>query len=253
MLRAPASVAGAYRAAMAHPSRPLVLAHRGACRKAPENTVEAFGLARELGADGAELDVRRTADGVLVVNHDPEVDGVGLVALVDFEELRAGAPSVPTLEEALDALEGLVVNLEIKCLPWEPDADADATVARAVVALVAQRALFDRAVVSSFDLATVDAVRALDPRVSTGWLTMGLDPEVTLPIAQERGHPWLHPDAGTADAASASAIAARARDLGIRLDVWTVDDPEHIAALAAASVDALITNEPDVALAVLDR
>lgn len=245
------SASATYGAAMTRSARPLVLAHRGACRRARENSVEAFLLARELGADGAELDVRRTADGVLVVNHDPEVAGVGLISLVSFEELRAAEPAVATIEEALDALEGLVVNLEIKCLPWEPDADADATVARAVVALVEQRAMFDRAVVSSFDLATVDAVRALDTRVATGWLTMGLDTEVTLPIAQERGHPWLHPDAGTASAAEAAAIAGRARDLGIRLDVWTVDDPDHIRALAAAGVDAFITNEPDVALAAL--
>ena len=60
--------------------RPLVLGHRGASAGAPENTVAAFTRARELGADGVELDVRRTADGVLVVHHDPDVRGVGLIA-----------------------------------------------------------------------------------------------------------------------------------------------------------------------------
>jgi glycerophosphoryl diester phosphodiesterase len=61
------------------PSRPLVLAHRGANRLARENTVDAFVRARELGADGVELDVRRTADGVLVVHHDAAVEPVGLL------------------------------------------------------------------------------------------------------------------------------------------------------------------------------
>src|SRR5258708_12273995 len=101
--------------------RPLVLGHRGASAVAPENTVAAFTRARELGADGVELDVRRSADGVLVVHHDPEVRGVGLIASLSFAELRAARPELATLEEALAACRGLVVNAEVKSLPWEPD------------------------------------------------------------------------------------------------------------------------------------
>src|SRR5436305_5677398 len=91
----------------AMPARPLVLAHRGASRRAPENTIEAFRLARELGADGVELDVRRTSDGVLVLSHDPVIEGFGLVVEHPFEHLRAERPLVPTLEEAFDALGGM--------------------------------------------------------------------------------------------------------------------------------------------------
>ena len=106
--------------------RPLVLGHRGASPAAPENTLDAFALARELGADGVELDVRRTADGVLVVHHDP--DGRRLRAARRARRsptsARRGRAS-PTLDEALDACRGLLVNAEVKCLPWEPDADPD--------------------------------------------------------------------------------------------------------------------------------
>src|SRR6188768_3753377 len=103
-------------------ARPLVLAHRGACRQAPENTLNAFARARALGADGVELDVRRSADGVLLVHHDATAEPLGAFAALPFAEIRAARPSVPTLAEALDACAGLLVNVEVKCLPWEPDA-----------------------------------------------------------------------------------------------------------------------------------
>src|SRR6478735_8478443 len=104
-------------------SRPLVLAHRGASAQAPQNTLEAFALARTLGADGVELDVRHTADDMLVVHHDPDAEGIGLLAGADFATVRAAQPALPTLAEALAQCEGMLVNVEIKCLPWEPDAD----------------------------------------------------------------------------------------------------------------------------------
>jgi glycerophosphoryl diester phosphodiesterase len=234
-----------------------VLAHRGASRRAPENTVEAFQAARDLGADGVELDVRRTSDGVLVLSHDPVITGFGLLVEHTFEHLRATVPSVPTLEEAFDALSGMIVNVEIKCFPTEPDADPERLVARGVVEMVARRDLFEQVIVSSFELAAVDIVRTLDVRVATAWLTSGLAATTTMPIAAARGHAWLNPDRATMTASSAdgpAAVDAAVREAvahGVRLDVWTVDDPDEIAALAAAGVDAIITNVPDVALAVL--
>jgi glycerophosphoryl diester phosphodiesterase len=236
-------------AAMA--ARPLVLAHRGACRRAPENTLEAFRVARELGADGVELDVRRTRDGVLVLSHDPVVEGFGLLFDHSFAELRAAVPSVATLDEAFDVLAGLVVNVEIKCFPTEPDADPERHVARGVVDLVGRRGLYEQVIVSSFELDAIDAVRSLDERVVTAWLTSGLAPETTLPIVAGRGHAWLNPDRASMSGAVADAAVRAASAHGVRLDVWTVDDPADIAALAAAGVDAIITNVPDVALAAL--
>jgi glycerophosphoryl diester phosphodiesterase len=232
-----------------------VLAHRGACKRARENTLEAFAIARELGADGVELDVRRTRDHTLVVHHDAELDGIGVIASVDFAELHAAAPWLPTLEEALDELHGLVVNVEIKCLPTEPDADVDGSVVEAVVRMLATRDSTEDFVVSSFDPAAVDRVRSLDPRLSTGILAFGLDPTFAeaMHTTIAGGHGWYHPYWQTLLAHGAAASIAACHDAGVRVDVWTLDEPAPAAQLAAAGVDAIITNVPDVILPAVGR
>jgi glycerophosphoryl diester phosphodiesterase len=223
--------------------RPLVLGHRGASAVAPENTLEAFVRARALGADGVELDVRRTADDVLVVHHDPAVDGFGVIVAASFAELRAERPAIPTLAEALDACGDLLVNAEIKCLPWEPDPDTDGRVGRATVdALVAAGT---HAVISSFDLDAVDRVRTFGGGFETGWLTHGQAVADVARTAAEHGHEWINPDSRAAHTAGAAGIAA-AHDAGVRVSVWTVDDPGDARALADAGVDIIITNAPDV-------
>lgn len=233
--------------------RPLVLGHRGASRARPENTLAAFAEARAMGADGVELDARRTADERLVVHHDPRIDGFGLLFDQPFATLRAARPDIPTLAEALDTCAGMIVNVEIKCLPWEPDADTpDRAVARAVVDLVRSIGTVPVAdvIVSSFDLGAIDACRAFAPEVATAWLTSGQDIAVAAPIAAERGHGWLNPDRVAALRASHADVAAAQRS-GVRVGVWTVDEPDDITALAAAGVDAVITDVPDVALRTL--
>lgn len=227
----------------------LVLAHRGASADAPENTLAAFERARGLGADGVELDVRRTADGVPVVHHDPDVPGVGLLAAIPFATLRRVAPAVPTLEEALDVCAGMLVNVEIKCLPWEPDADPSHALARAAVELVVDRGV--AGVVSSFDLGAVDAVKAWAPDVPTGYLVHGRDVAEAAALARAHGHEWLHPDRAAVLASPGRTVAV-ARDHEVRLDVWTVDDPDELRTLFAAGVDAVITNVPGVAVGLRD-
>ena len=135
-------------------TRPLVLAHRGANRVAPENTVEAFARALALGADGVELDVHRTADAGLVVHHDAEAGGLGVLADRSLTEIREVLPAAPTLEEALDVCSGALVNIEIKNLPGDADFDPGESAAGLVVALLAARGHRDEVVVSSFNLAT---------------------------------------------------------------------------------------------------
>jgi glycerophosphoryl diester phosphodiesterase len=233
--------------------RPLVLGHRGASHAQPENTLAAFAEARELGADGVELDVRRTADGRLVVHHDPHVDGFGLIFDAEFAALRATHPDIPTLAEALDTCSGMIVNAEIKCLPWEPDADTpDRAVVHAVVDLLGERAVASDIIASSFDLGAVDAIRADAPEFTTGWLTSGQAVATAAAIAIERGHAWLNPDRASALQAGPAEIAD-ARGSGLRVSVWTVDEPGDIVTLADAGVDAIITNVPDVALATLGK
>jgi len=228
--------------------RPLVLGHRGASAAAPENTLAAFTRAREMGADGVELDVRRTADGVLVVHHDPDAEGVGVIRSVTFADLRAARPDLPTLDEALDACRGLLVNTEVKCLPWEPDPDTDGAVGRATIDTIARTAA--NAVLSSFDLNAVDRAHEYAPELETGWLTHGQEVAAAAQIAAGHGHAWLNPDVRAARRAGADGIAA-AHDAGLRVSVWTVDDLDDARTLAAGGVDMLITNTPDRLIAAL--
>ena len=130
-----------------------VIAHRGASAVCRENTVEAFVEAKRLGADMVELDVRRTRDDVLVVHHDASLPGAGPIV-----ELRRGAlpPWVPTLDQAIDACAGMVVNIEVKSSPLDPDFDEGRWVAARVAERVGERVWRDRVLVSSFDLVSVD-------------------------------------------------------------------------------------------------
>ena len=216
----------------------MVFAHRGASADAPENTLAAFALARAQGADGVELDVRRSADGDLVIHHDAALRDGRVVAATATAELPT---SVPSLAAALDECEGMVVNVEIKNSPFDPDHDAERRIADEVVALLHDRAGRDQVLVSSFDLATVDRVRAIDAAIPTAFLTfvdpVGADAVV---LAAERGHVAIHPHEGTVDA----GFVALAHGAGLAVNVWTVDDPDRIRALAAAGVDGIVTNVP---------
>jgi glycerophosphoryl diester phosphodiesterase len=164
-----------------------------------------------------------------------------------FAAIRAAQPAIPTLAEALEACAGMLVNVEVKCLPWEADADPDHTVVRAAVDLIRERDA--HVVISSFDLGTIDAVRSCAPELRTGFLVHRLDLPVAAALAREHGHAWLHPDV-TATLADLDSVVL-AHELGLQVDVWTVDDPAQIRTLATAGVDAIITNAPDVALAAL--
>jgi glycerophosphoryl diester phosphodiesterase len=224
----------------------LVIAHRGASARFRENTVEAFRGAIDLGADGVELDVRRTADGALAVLHDARLpDGPELVSRRS-DELP---PWLPSLDAALDACGELFVNIEIKNVPMDPDHDPDERVAAAVVDVIDRRAMHGRVLVSSFSLATIDRVRELDARVPTGWLVFGTDGAALAERAARHGHGALNPENRLVDA----DLVRRCHDAGLAVNVWTVDDPARIAELGSLGVDAVITNAPDVALAALGR
>lgn len=224
---------------------PLVYGHRGASADAPENTLDAFTMARSQGADGVELDVRRSADGALVLHHDVALPDGRVVAHTPHAELPA---SVPTLGTVLDACEGLVVNIEIKNSPFDADHDPERRVVDQVVALLHERAGRDRVLVSSFDLGSVDRVKALDAHIATGFLTF-LDPigRDSVQLAADRGHDAVNPHDATVDA----ALVDFAHELGLEVNVWTVDDAARLHALAAMGVDGIITNVPGVAREVL--
>lgn len=216
-----------------------VIAHRGASRVERGNTVAAFERAVELGSDGIELDVRRTADGLLVVHHDAAL-GDGRVIV---KTARSDLPFyVPTLAEALDACTGAWVNLEIKNDPGEPDFDADETVVDGVLAELDRRGPDAGPwLVSSFRLETVDRCHDLAPHVPTAWLVFEVGPEVPELLA-DRGHSAVHPwvDTVTAD------VIDRCHDAGLAVNAWTCNDPARARVLAGWGIDGICTDVPGV-------
>jgi glycerophosphoryl diester phosphodiesterase len=231
--------------------RPLVLGHRGSPRRARENTIEAFALAREDGADGVELDVHRTRDGALLVHHDAGIEGFGVIAEHTAADVRTAHPWVPTLAQVLDECRGLLVNVEIKNSPRDADFDPDETVAAAVVDLLAARGT-DRVLVSSFHLPSIERVHELAPSVPTGYLTVVQPgPLEAIAAAVVGGHHAVHPFFGVLADGGASSVVAEARAVEVAVNTWTVNEPEEIRRLAAAGVDAVITDVPADALAAL--
>jgi len=176
--------------------------------------VEAFAAAVRLGADGIELDVRLAPDGRLVVHHDP------LPAVVP--------PWVPTLAEALDACGDLLVNVELK----EP-------VGVEALPLLAGR----NVLVSSFDLASVDAIAGAVP---TAWLIMAPATRVVATCVAH-GHVALHPHHRVVRRRLVDAAHAA----GLAVNTWTVDDPARMRHLAGLGVDAIVTNDPALAVRTL--
>jgi glycerophosphoryl diester phosphodiesterase len=230
----------------------LVLAHRGAHGEAPENTLEASTAAREQGVDGVELDVHRTADDGLVVHHDATAAGFGVLAEHSLADVRAALPSVPLLDEVLDACRELLVNVEIKNSPADDDHDPTCRASDLVVELLRRRGGVDDVIVSSFDLPTIDRVRELGPDLRTGFLSLGLDPFDVLELARSQRHSAIHPDAWTLRPVAAEVVS-RAGSFAIAVNTWTVNEPELMLELATAGIGALITDVPDVALRTLGR
>jgi len=226
---------------MPNRSTPAVFAHRGVSSEFPENTIPAFRAARFRGADGVELDVRRTSDGFLVVHHDARLEDGRTIIESLVAELP---PTVPRLQEAIEACEGITVNIEIKNMPGEPDFDPANRMVEGVVEAVQRLGRTADVIVSSFNLATVDEVRKLDPSIDTGWLVFDIDDiNAVVARAEHAGHTALHPFVGrtTAQLIEACHIA------GLRVNTWTVDDPARIKQLVDDGIDGIITNVPEIA------
>jgi len=161
-------------------------------------------------------------------------------------------PEVPRLEEALDACAGMVVNVEVKNAPWDPDFDPDEALADLVARTLADRGGRDRVIVSSFGEGAVARIRERDPDLPTAFLTGVLtDDEVDELVERvvAAGHVALHPHHLTVT----PHLLGRCKEAGLAVNTWTVDEPDRINALAALGVDGVVTNVPDVALRALGR
>ena len=218
---------------------PELVAHRGASRERPENTLAAFAVALDHRAAGIELDVHATADGVVVVHHDPVPHGVypdgrverrpiAELRYVELSTLRHAGEAIPSLRDVL-ALVGdrATVYVEIK----------GAGIERAVVDVV--RASSARCAIHSFDHATIGRVRELAPEIPRGLLFDAGDTDTMLAEMAVRDARDLWPQATLIDAAMVDA----AHRAGKRIVAWTVDDRQLASYLAAIGVDALCTDD----------
>ena len=156
---------------------------------------------------------------------------------------RLVEPPLPGLAAALDAGTGGIVNVELKT-----DGDVPGGVAAAFCGLLRRRGGRDRVLASSFDPVALRIVRALRPDLPTA-LVVGPDGDLgaALREAVRARHRALHPKSELVD----RSLVERARALGLALHAWTVNDADELQRLAALGVDGLITDVPDVALAVL--
>jgi glycerophosphoryl diester phosphodiesterase len=240
----------------------VVVAHRGASAHAPENTMDAFRLAVEMGADAIELDVHATRDGKLAVIHDDTLDrttdGTGAISALTMDEIRkadAGARfaapdgsfpfagqglQVPTLPEVVDWLPdgvGLVVELKAR---GAVDGCVETLRGSAVRAA-------GRASVISFDEAAIDRARELDPELPTGYLLVPSQPfEPAMRWAVERGHLAVLPWDGDLGMDPAPMLA-QALAYGRRIGCYVVNDPQRMQHLAAYGVWGFVTDQPAVA------
>lgn len=257
-------------------SRPLVIGHRGASALAPENTIASFVHAMRGGADGVEFDVRLTRDLVPVVTHDARLNRTGmvqgLVTDLSAEEIQEvdvgtwfdqklipGARSyagerIPTLRQVLELFSDLpgLLYAELKV-----NADEGATLAATVIKLVREYAMYDRVVLESFDLQTLEAVKAIESGIRTAAL---FQPGLL------RGVPLFKPSSivdlaarfGADEIALHRTLARRrvtekAISCGMKVVVWTVDSPIWIERARAMGIKALITNDPAAMLRYRNR
>ncbi len=184
--------------------------------------------ARAGGADGVEIDVRRTAAG-LVVSHDPP---------------RGGEPP---LTDVLAACRGARVICEVKNRPGDPDYDApDSATARALVSLLGART-GDDVVISSFDWFSLDAVRALEGPPTAFLTPFGMSMRAGTGHARDHGHAELHPHWS----AVTRGGVERAHDAGLTVVVWTITTLIAARRLARLGVDGLICDDPTAVAAAL--
>ncbi len=231
-------------------SRPLVFAHRGGAALAPENTIAAFDRAQVLGADGIELDVHLSRDGVAVVHHDRTLERTtplrGAVAEHTAEQLEAGA--VPTLARVLARYPDARIIIELKV--------NGAELARAVVADVRAAGAKARVCIGSFWLGALGTVRAVAPELATS----AAREEVRWALYRS----WCRwPSRDTAysgyqvpeRSGSTRVVSLRfidyAHRAGLGVQVWTVDDPADARRLLDWGADAIITNRPDLMIPVV--
>ena len=238
-----------------------IFAHRGASGYAPENTLEAFELAIAQKADGIELDVQITSDGIPVVIHDETIDRVtsktGYVKDYTLKELKEltvmenqfpdyPSSKIPTLEEVLDAVKasGILVNIELKTgIYWYPEIEEK------VAKIVAKCGMENRVIYSSFNHYSIQKIKQIIPAAETAYLYSDVILDVT-DYAKNTKVDGLHPAVYHVKMADFLNEYIKS---GLNVRVWTVNDVTDMKWLIEAGVTAVITNYPDLAVKIREN
>jgi glycerophosphoryl diester phosphodiesterase len=231
-------------------SRPLVFAHRGGAALRPENTIAAFDHAQALGADGIELDVHLSRDGVAVVHHDRTLERTtplrGAIADHTAEQLEVGV--VPRLAQVLARYPEARIIIELKVNGTE--------LARAVVADVRAARAETRVCVGSFWLGVLRTVRAVAPELATS----AAREEVRWalyrswcrwPARDSAYSGYQVPERSGATRIVSPRFIGDAHRAGLGVQVWTVDGPADARRLLEWGADAIITNRPDLMVPIV--
>jgi glycerophosphoryl diester phosphodiesterase len=252
---------------------PLIIGHRGASRHAPENTLAAFQMAIDAGADGIEIDVRLARDGVPVVIHDAdllrtaglkkkiadltstELAGIDVGSWFNAKSTRRSHTSfadqtVPRLDEVLELLAGFK---ELLYIELKTDARNREALIEAVCERIRNSPMLSQVIVKSFDLKAVASVKHHLPAVQTAAL---FGPDVRHLFKRRRRLIELARSHG-ADQLSihrslvTGGLMRAAHAASMQVTVWTADDPRWIRRAQRLGIRALITNDPVKLLGVL--
>jgi glycerophosphoryl diester phosphodiesterase len=206
---------------LTHGALTQIIAHRGASREAPENTLAAFDKAIELGADMIEFDVRRASDGRLVISHNRVRKAALLPTLL-----------LPTLDDTLRLTTGRIqLDVELK----EPGCEQDA------IDLLLRYFPLSDFCITSFLAPVLRAARSIHVGIRTGFIFATWGSQVRAACSTPDAD-FLVPH---------YRLAARAEQFGKPLFVWTVDDPARTRRLFERPlVEAIVTNNPRQALAL---
>ena len=231
--------------------RPLIIAHRGDVSSAPENTLPAFQRAFESGADGIELDVRLTRDEQLVVFHDrslKRIGGVrGLVTNASLDEIRSldvgerfgpefRGVVAPTLDEVFDLLPpDYLINVEMKAV-----IDGMRLIAHRVAEVIRRHRRWESTLVASFNPISLWELRKIEPRIMRGYIWSRRHPP---PIRSRcfsglvKAH-WYDP----AHDSYNPRLMHKMRNRGVRTLAWDLDFGRDLSRMAAACLDAVVTD-----------
>jgi glycerophosphoryl diester phosphodiesterase len=232
--------------------RPLVFAHRGGSALAPENTMQAFANGLSLGADGIELDVHLSQDGIAVVNHDATVDRTtdGRGAVSSMTAAALGRLGVPALGDVLSEFRDARVIIELKVNRKE--------LAHAVVGVVRRTDAVERVCLGSFGQKVLNAARGAAPAIATSAAREEVRWALYRSWVRRPSHGAAYAGFQVPEFAGTTRIVSRrfvelAHQAGLGVQVWTVDTEDDARRLLGWGVDALITDRPDLIVPVIAR